>query len=211
MKENERQAIIENITKKYSVSDDCPFLEKEFLSYKDIKESDRGVKDCCGRVRCAENADSRDRHFMRCAMELAAAAADFGEVPVGAVIVRGNRIISADFNGREMFRDALYHAELSAIRTACRVLGGWRLVDCELYVTLEPCPMCAGAVINARVPRTIIGAADPNFGAFGSVVDLNGIPGGYKTTLEKNVLGEECARLLKDFFSRKRKKKTAFR
>ncbi len=147
----------------------------------------------------------RDEYFMRCALELARVASEGDEVPVGAVIVREGRIVSADFNGREELRDATYHAETAAIRKACGALGGWRLIGCELYVTLEPCAMCAGAILNARIPRTVIGADDPKYGAFGSTADLSHPPFGHRTELVRGVLAEESARLMRDFFLKKRK------
>ena len=152
------------------------------------------------------DADERDEYFMRCALELAVEAADEDEVPVGAVIVRDGEIVAADYNGRECEKDALYHAETAAIRRACRALRGWRLIGCELYVTLEPCPMCAGAILNARIPRVVTGAKDPKFGAFGSVVDRAHRPVGHKADVREGVLAEESAALLRSFFSKKRLK-----
>lgn len=154
------------------------------------------------------DTDLLDEYFMACALDLAAAAAEEGEVPVGAVVVRDGKIIAADFNGRENLKDATFHAETSAIRKACSALGGWRLVGCTLYVTLEPCPMCAGAILNARVPRTVVGAKDPKYGAFGSVCDLGGLPVGHKTELKEGVLADRSAALLRAFFEPKRKKTT---
>lgn len=148
---------------------------------------------------------ARDEYFMRCALELARAAADEDEVPVGAVIVRDCAVVAADFNGREKLKDATWHAETAAIRKACEVLGGWRLIGCELYVTLEPCAMCAGAILNARIPRTVVGADDPKYGAFGSTADLSHPPFGHRTEVVRGVLGEESASLMRDFFLRKRK------
>ena len=146
----------------------------------------------------------RDEYFMRCALELARAAAGEDEVPVGAVVVRDGRIVAGDFNGREKLRDATYHAETAAIRRACEALGGWRLIGCELYVTLEPCAMCAGAILNARIPRTVIGADDPKYGAFRSVADLSHPPFGHRTELVRGVLSEESAELMREFFLKKR-------
>ncbi len=150
--------------------------------------------------------EEADRFFMRAAMELAEAAAALGEVPVGCVIVRDGRIIAADFNGREETKNAVYHAECSAIAKACAVLGGWRLVGCTLYVTLEPCPMCAGAVWNARVPRVVIGAKDARAGAMGSLINLNAYPLNHKPTVTFGVLKEESEALLRNFFLNRRKR-----
>ena len=148
-----------------------------------------------------------DRFCMSAALELAGEAAALGEVPVGCVIFRNGRIIAADFNGREETKNALYHAECAAISEACRVLGGWRLTGCTLYVTLEPCPMCAGAVWNARVPRVVIGAKDAKAGAFGSLISLNSYPLNHKPEIVFGVMERECAALLRDFFTSRRKPK----
>ena len=146
----------------------------------------------------------RDRYFMAVALEEAAACATAGEVPVGAVIVRENEILARCGNGRERQRDATAHAELSAIRAACGLLGGWHLTGCELYVTLEPCPMCAGAIINARIPSVIIGAKDPKGGAFGSVINLNDFSWNHRPEVTFGIMEEECASVLTDFFKQRR-------
>ena len=138
--------------------------------------------------------------FMREALRLARLAAEEGEVPVGAVIVRDGAVIAAGRNRREMGKNALAHAELEAIDAACRALGGWRLSGCDLYVTLEPCPMCAGAVINARIGRVIYGARDPKAGSCGSLTDLFALPYNHRPGLISGVLEDECAALLRDFF-----------
>ncbi len=150
--------------------------------------------------------DNADRFYMEAALELARAAASLGEVPVGCVIVRNGQIIAADFNGREETKDAVYHAECSAISKACRTLGGWRLTGCTLYVTLEPCPMCAGAIWNARVPRVVIGAKDAKAGALGSLINLNAYPLNHKPEIRFGVLAEQSTALLQAFFSTRRQK-----
>ena len=137
---------------------------------------------------------------MRLALALAAEAAAEGEVPVGAVIVRQGEVIGTGRNRREKNRNALAHAEIEAINAACRRLGGWRLFGCELYVTLEPCPMCAGAIINARIDRVIYGAADPKAGSCGSMVNLFDLPYNHQPLLEGGMLAEECAAQLRSFF-----------
>ncbi len=152
----------------------------------------------------AERDRERDLYFMTAALEEAAACGDKGEVPVGAVIVRENKILVRCGNGREQNRDATAHAELSAIREACKILGGWHLTGCELYVTLEPCPMCAGAIVNARIPSVIIGAGDPKAGAFGGMIDFNKFPLNHKPAVTFGVMAEECAALLTDFFRQRR-------
>lgn len=143
------------------------------------------------------------------ALELARQAALEGEVPVGAVVVLDGRIIGEGRNRREKSRNALSHAELEAIDAACKTLNGWRLWQCDLYVTLEPCPMCAGAIINARLRRVIYGTADPKAGSFGSVIDFNSLPYNHKPELVSGVLQSECAGVLSDFFATLRARRKA--
>ncbi|MGN0999443.1 MAG: tRNA adenosine(34) deaminase TadA [Faecousia sp.] len=138
--------------------------------------------------------------YMRQALELAKEAAAEGEVPVGCVIVRGDRVVGRGRNRREKDKTALAHAELEAIGEACRTLGGWRLWECTLYVTLEPCPMCAGAIVNARIPRVVFGASDKKCGACGSVCDLFSMEFNHHPAVEKGVLEEEASALLTEFF-----------
>ena len=121
-------------------------------------------------------------------------------MPVGCVIVRDGVIVGRGRNRREQDKTALAHAECDAIRQACETLGGWRLWDCTLYVTLEPCPMCAGAIINARIPRVVFGASDTKCGACGSVCDLFSMEFNHHPEVTKGVLEEECAAVLSDFF-----------
>ena len=149
-----------------------------------------------------------DEKFMREALALAQAAADEGEVPVGCVVVRGDEIVGRGRNRREGAKSALAHAEIEAIAEACRTLGGWRLWQCTLYVTLEPCPMCAGAILNAHIPRVVWGAPDPKGGAAGSLVDLLHLPGCFQPETVSGVLGEECASLLRNFFRTLRKQRS---
>ena len=150
-------------------------------------------------------AEERDEFFMRRAIALARESAAQGEVPVGAVIVRDGAVLSEGRNRRETGKNALLHAEMEAIGGACETLGGWRLCRCDLYVTLEPCPMCAGAVISARIPRVVFGARDPKAGSCGSVVDLFALPYNHRLQVVPGVLEEECAALLTDFFRKLRK------
>lgn len=145
-------------------------------------------------------AGNTDEAYMREALELAKLAAALGEVPVGAVVVWDGEIVGRGYNRRETDKNALAHAELTAIDEACRKLGGWRLWKAALYVTLEPCPMCAGAIVNARIPQVVFGAADPKSGACGSVTDLCSLPGGYHPKVESGLLAEESAALLAEFF-----------
>lgn len=148
-----------------------------------------------------------DSVFMQRAVELAKISALEGEVPVGAVIVKDNEIVGEGRNRREYGKNALYHAEIEAIDNACRKLGGWRLWQCDMYVTLEPCPMCAGAIINARIKRVYFGAFDKKAGSFGSVVDFNSIAYNHKPEVISGVMQEECSLLLTDFFKKLRKMK----
>ena len=147
-----------------------------------------------------------DLTYMDEALALAREAAAEGEVPVGCVIVRGDQIVGRGRNRREKDKSALAHAEIEAIDQACRTLGGWRLIGCTLYVTLEPCPMCAGAIVNARIPRVVYGGKDIRFGAMGSLFDLNALPLNHHAEVESGVLAEECIAALKEFFAKKRGK-----
>ena len=148
-----------------------------------------------------------DERFMREALALAQAAADEGEVPVGCVVVRGDEIVGRGRNRREGAKSALAHAEIEAIAEACRTLGGWRLWQCTLYVTLEPCPMCAGAIINARIPRVVYGAKEPVNGCCGSAIDLFLLPCSQKPEVVQGVLEEDCAAALRTFFRHLREKR----
>lgn len=148
----------------------------------------------------------QDILFMQAAIEQAMLAASEDEVPVGAVVVKNGEIISRGRNRRELGKNALYHAETEAIDLACKALGGWRLMGCTLYVTLEPCPMCAGAIINSRIERVVFGAYDKKAGSCGSVVNLFELPYNHKPELSGGVLEEECAELLSSFFKKLRKK-----
>ncbi|MBQ7565630.1 MAG: nucleoside deaminase [Oscillospiraceae bacterium] len=148
-----------------------------------------------------------DADFMELALSLAAEAAAEGEVPVGCVIALGDRVVGTGRNRRESDKNALAHAELEAIAAACRTLGGWRLWQCTLYVTLEPCPMCAGAIINARIPRVVYGADDPKAGSCGSVIRLFDLPYNHKPEVVSGVCGDRCAAQLSDFFRDLRQRK----
>ena len=144
--------------------------------------------------------------YMQKALELAREAALEGEVPVGCVIVRNGEIVATGRNRRETAKTALGHAEIEAIGAACEKLGGWRLWDCTLYVTLEPCPMCAGAIVNARIPTVVFGAPDDKCGACGSVCDLFSMDFNHHPQVVKGVCQEEAAALLTDFFKDLREK-----
>lgn len=142
-----------------------------------------------------------DIYFMKKALTQAQHAYDMGEVPVGAVIVKDGKIIARAFNRRETKKCAAAHAELCAIEKACSKLKSWRLCGCTMYVTLEPCVMCAGAIVNARIDRVVIGAADHKAGAMGSVTDVNLLPLNHKPVTDKGILEAECGKILKDFFA----------
>ena len=145
-----------------------------------------------------------DLFFMKKAIEIAQTAAENDEVPVGAVVVKDGEIIAVSGNKRETNGDATAHAETEAIRQACEKLGRWRLSDCELYVTLEPCPMCAGAILNAKINRVVYGAKDPRGGALGSLIDLRSYPFYHKPRVECGIMADECKALLREFFVKKR-------
>lgn len=147
-----------------------------------------------------------DTYFMREALTLAKEAADRDEVPVGALIVRDGVILSRASNRREESKCATHHAEILAIEEACRVLGGWRLPNVTLYVTMEPCAMCAGAIINARIPRVVYGTRDLRFGAFGSCLDLASVPLNHTPVVIGGVLEDEARGLLQSYFKKKREK-----
>ena len=143
----------------------------------------------------------RDEEFMRLAIEQARLAAQLGEIPVGAVVVKDDQVIGRGYNRREIDSSATAHAEVLAIEDACKHLGTWRLTDCELYVTLEPCPMCAGAIINARIRRVIYGAKDDRAGCCGSIADFFVMPFNHNPLSRSGILADECKTLLLDFFS----------
>jgi tRNA(adenine34) deaminase len=146
---------------------------------------------------------------MRIAIEEAKKSLAIEEVPVGAVVVCEGEVVATAYNTRETEKNAIRHAEVTAISRACERLGGWRLHKCELYVTLEPCPMCAGAIVNSRIKRVVFGAKDTKAGAFGTVLNLNDFPLNHKPEIVSGVCEEECAALLSDFFKILRAKKLA--
>ena len=149
----------------------------------------------------------KDTEFMRVALAEAKKAYGIGDVPVGAAVVYEGRVIATGYNKREKNKMATAHAELMAIEEACRVLGGWRLSGCTLYVTLEPCPMCAGAIVNSRIDRVVYGAADSAAGCAGSVINFNAYPFNHAFKVTSGVLADECRELLREFFALQRQKK----
>jgi tRNA(adenine34) deaminase len=147
----------------------------------------------------------RDEYFMRLAIREAQAALDHEDIPVGAVVVRDGEVIGAGHNERELRQDPTAHAELLALREASRAVGSWRVLDAVLYVTLEPCAMCAGAIVLARVPRVVYGATDPKAGAAGSVLDILAQPRlNHRPAVAGGLLAEECGAMLTDFFGSRR-------
>jgi tRNA(adenine34) deaminase len=151
-----------------------------------------------------------DEHFMRLALREAARARDHDDVPVGAVVVQAGEVIATGRNERELRADPTAHAEILALREAARRLGVWRVLDSTLYVTLEPCAMCAGAIVLARVPRVVYGTPDPKAGAAGSVLDVLAEPRfNHRPAVQAGVLREECAALLVDFFAARRPGRTS--
>ena len=142
--------------------------------------------------------------FMKRALACAKKAAALGEIPVGAVVVKDGVVIASGYNRREKDQNALLHAEMIALHRACKKLGSWRLSDCDLYVTLEPCPMCAGAIVNARIRHVYFGAADPNGGCFGGVCDFASLPFNHRPLVTKGILASPCESVLSDFFRRLR-------
>lgn len=145
-----------------------------------------------------------DKKFMTQALQYAQKAFDLGEVPVGAVIVKNGKIVGTGYNMRETKQNALSHAEIEAINNACKTLGTWRLDGCEMYVTLEPCPMCTGAIINARIKTVIFGAFDSKMGCMDSVINLCDYPFNHKPEIYAGICEDECKEILQKFFQKLR-------
>lgn len=149
-----------------------------------------------------------DKYFMNQALKEARKALEIGEVPIGAVIVKDEEIIARGYNKREILKNPLAHAEIIAIDKASEKLDSWRLLDCTMYVTIEPCIMCAGAIVNSRVERLVIGSMDPKMGACGSIVDLvRNEKFNHRVDLTKGVLENQCSKIMKDFFKKLRQRK----
>ena len=149
-----------------------------------------------------------EEKYMREAVRQAKKAAALNEVPIGCVIVHEGKIIGRGYNRRMTDHSVLAHAEIIAIKKACRKMGDWRLEDCTIYITLEPCPMCAGAIVQARIPKAVIGCMNPKAGCAGSVLNLLQEDGfNHQVEIEVGMMGEECSQMLKDFFRSLRKKK----
>jgi len=191
----ERKRLVDEVIKKY---ESCPCRAPKVIR----RAKPHCTVDYTGIAE--DEIRRRDEFYMDCAIELARLAADRGEVPVGAVMVMGERILAADLNSREEEKNAVNHAELSVISEACRVLGGWRLPGCELYVTLEPCIMCAGGIVSARVPRVVFGAFDKKAGAMGGAFDTAELPLNHRPSVVTGVRRAECETLMTDFFAKRR-------
>jgi len=147
------------------------------------------------------NESNKFEYFMEKALEQAEIAKSINEAPIGCVIVESDKIIASGYNLRETEQNALAHAEITAIKIACEKTGFWRLTECDLYVTLEPCPMCAGAIINSRIRRVIFGASDKKAGAFGSVINLNDYPFNHKPEIISGILADKSSLMLSRFFA----------
>lgn len=151
-----------------------------------------------------------DTRYMKEALRQARKALALGEVPIGCVIVHGDKIIGRGYNRRNTDKSTLSHAEINAIRKAARIIGDWRLEECTIYVTLEPCPMCAGAIVQARIPRCVIGCMNPKAGCAGSVTNLLEMQGfNHQVSITRGVCEEECSTMLKDFFKALRQRDAA--
>ncbi|WP_138496388.1 tRNA adenosine(34) deaminase TadA [Paenibacillus pinistramenti] len=158
-------------------------------------------------VLLSSSEEYSDEYWMRFAIEEARKAEAIGEVPIGAVVVKNNEIIGRGHNLRETTHDSTAHAEMIAIRQASEALGAWRLLDCRLYVTLEPCPMCAGAIVQCRLPAVVYGTADPKAGCAGTLMNLLQEPRfNHRTEVLSGVLQEECSSMLSEFFRRLRRR-----
>ena len=149
----------------------------------------------------------KDTEYMKKTIALAKRAGEMGEIPVGAIVVKDGVVIGEGYNLRENDHSAISHAEVIAIEQACKAVGDWRLSDCTLYVTLEPCPMCAGAIVNSRIKRVVFGAKDAAAGCCGSVIDFNRYPFSHAFEIESGVCAEECLKIIRDFFDERRKGK----
>lgn len=194
--------------------------EEELTRAREAKEAEKqkareekaALKERQAAIKQAQKDSDRqkraDEKFMQAALEQARRAADIREVPIGCVIVRNGRIIATGYNRRNTDKNVLAHAEMTAIREACRKEGDWRLEDCTLYVTLEPCPMCAGAIVQARIPRVVIGTQNAKAGCAGSVMNLLKQPGfNHQCDVTYDVLHDDCAAMLTGFFRQLREEK----
>jgi tRNA(adenine34) deaminase len=203
-----RTCILNFFMLQWKKSSNCKIGEKS--AHKSRKKGDHPMPEsCCTKE--AEETEEKDISYMKIALEQAKLALALGEVPVGAVIVRDEKIIAQGYNRRECDKNALRHAEIIAIEEACTVLHGWRLPRCTLYVTMEPCPMCAGAILNARINRVVYGCPDPKAGSLDSVLKISEYPFNHKFEISSGVCETECRTLLQSFFSLLRQKKKSLK
>lgn len=179
--------------------------EKAFLRRQKVKEEKAKREEQC-RFEQKKAQEAEDGRFMKEALRQAKKAAKLSEVPIGCVLVRDGKILARGYNRRNTDKTTLAHAEVAVIRKASRLLGDWRLEECTLYVTLEPCPMCAGAIVQARIPRVVAGCMNPKAGCAGSVLNILDTPGlNHRVKFTKGVLEKECSELLQSFFHELRK------
>ena len=179
--------------------------EQAFLRRQKRKE-EKEAKEAVFRMQAEEAQRKEDEKFMREALRQAKKAAKLSEVPIGCVLVKDGQIIARGYNRRTTDKTTLAHAEIAVIKKASKSLADWRLEECTLYVTLEPCPMCAGAIVQARIPRVVAGCMNPKAGCAGSILNLFHVPGlNHKVNFTKNVLEKECSDLLQVFFRELRK------
>ena len=190
---------------KYNREKDREAKEKAFLRRQKAKEEKVKKEEQC-RFEQQRAQEAEDIHFMKEAFRQAKKAAKLSEVPIGCVLVRDGKIVARGYNRRNTDKTTLAHAEMAVIRKASRLFGDWRLEECTLYVTLEPCPMCAGAIVQARIPRVVAGCMNPKAGCAGSVLNILDTPGlNHRVNFTKGVLEQECSELLQSFFHELRK------
>lgn len=174
--------------------------ERAFLRRQKVKQ-EKEEKDAAVRLEKQKAKEAEDVRFMREALRQARKAAGLSEVPIGCVLVKDGKVVARGYNRRNTDKTTLAHAEMAVIKKASKLFADWRLEDCTLYVTLEPCPMCAGAIVQARIPRVVAGCMNPKAGCAGSVLNILNTPGlNHKVIFEKGVLEEECSELLQTFF-----------
>lgn len=174
--------------------------ERAFLRRQKAK-MEKEEKEAALRLEQQKAKDAEDAYFMREALRQAKKAAKLSEVPIGCVLVKDGQIVARGYNRRNTDKTTLAHAEMAVIKKASKAFADWRLEECTLYVTLEPCPMCAGAIVQARIPRVVAGCMNPKAGCAGSVLNILNTPGlNHKVKFEKGVLEEECTELLQNFF-----------
>lgn len=187
-------------TKTQNRTTDREAKERAYLRRMKAKKEKEEREECL-RLEQQKAKEAEDARFMKEALRQAKKAAKLSEVPIGCVLVKDGKIVARGYNRRNTDKTTLAHAEVAVIRKASKIFGDWRLEGCTLYVTLEPCPMCAGAIVQARIPRVVAGCMNPKAGCAGSVLNILNTPGlNHKVMFEKGVLEEECTELLQHFF-----------